>query len=104
MLPQIGSSSAALPAPRVAVTIRPGVMDDLPFLDRLQKIHTHHVGWMPTKQFEGKIKAGHVLIAEERHEGTEARRHEGNSTSVPSCLSASVPVAYCIGNDQYFKR
>jgi hypothetical protein len=105
----------------VPITIRPGTMDDLPFIDALQKKHTKQVGFMPTKQFEGKIKAGHVLVAEERHEGTEARRHEGvmeaegnavNSLdpsvsgphSVPTCLRASVPVGYLIGNDQYFKR
>ncbi len=37
---------------------------------------------MPTGQFEGKIKLGHVLIAELNGE----------------------PAGYCIGNDQYFKR
>jgi hypothetical protein len=67
----------------MAITIRPGAMDDLPFLDRLQKIHTRQVGWMPTKQLEGKIKLGHVIIAE-----GEAKQSVG----------------YCIGSDQYFKR
>src|SRR6266536_1683746 len=109
----IVSSSSAAPLvalPSVNVSIRLGVLSDVPFLDSLQKLHTKQVGWMPTKQFEGKIRAGHVLIAEERHEGTEARRHEGviegagisaESTldsslpgphSVPACLRASVPV------------
>jgi hypothetical protein len=37
---------------------------------------------MPTGQFEGKIKLGHVLVSE-----TNGER-----------------VGYCIGNDQYFKR
>lgn len=37
---------------------------------------------MPTAQFEGKIKLGHVLTAE-----VDGER-----------------VGYCIGNDQYFKR
>ncbi len=57
-------------------------MADVPFLDSLQKLHTRQVGWMPTAQFEGKIKAGHVIIAE-----VDGER-----------------VGYCIGNDQYFKR
>ena len=77
------SSAGALPLPRVAIHIRPGTMDDLPFLDSLQKLHTKQVGWMPTKQFEGKIKLGHVLIAQDQ----SAKR-----------------VGYCIGHDQYFKR
>ena len=54
-----------LPAPRVPIAIRPGVMSDVPFLDSLQRLHTKQVGWMPTAQFEGKIKPGHVLVAEE---------------------------------------
>jgi len=53
------------PLPELNITIRPGVLSDVPFLDALQKLHTKQVGWMPTKQFEGKIKAGHVWSAEE---------------------------------------
>src|SRR5687767_11721534 len=56
--------SIALPAPRAAITIRTGRMDDLPFIDALQRKHTKQVGWFPTKTIEGKINAGHVLIAE----------------------------------------
>ena len=75
------------PLPRVNVTIRPGVLSDVPFLDSLQKLHTKQVGWMPTAQFEGKIKLGHVLVAE-----------------VAQPTAAAERVGYCIGNDQYFKR
>src|SRR4051794_37793907 len=101
----------ALPSPREAITIRPGTVDDIPFLDLLQKLHTKQVGWMPTAQFEGKIKLGHVLIAEEARDGeTERRRDEvedgdpAHSVSSSLRLSVSTPVGYCIGNDQYFKR
>jgi hypothetical protein len=97
----------ALPVPRVNITIRAGVMSDLPFLDSLQKMHTKQVGWMPTKQFEGKIKLGHVLIAEEmRSAECSVLRTEAESTqhSVLSTGHYSTPVGYCIGNDQYFKR
>jgi len=77
------SSPVALPTPRVAVTVRPGTPADIPFMDSLQKIHTHMVGWMPTKQFEGKIALGHVIIAMDEHKQ---------------------PIGYCIGNDQYSGR
>lgn len=76
------SSASLIPLPKLDISIRPGVLSDVPFLDSLQKLHTKQVGWMPTAQFEGKIKLGHVLIAEANGE----------------------PVGYCIGNDQYFKR
>ncbi len=68
---------------------------------------------MPTKQFEGKIKAGHVLVAEE---GSGFRVQGSGNTSAPS-LPDSIPpsslnseprtlnpVGYLIATDQYFKR
>jgi hypothetical protein len=124
-----GARSLPVPVSRIPISIRPATMDDLPFIDGLQKENTKQVGFMPTRQFEGKIAAGHVLIAEERHEGTEVivrgdrevTRDEGvmeamrsgvNSLSpsipgphsVPPCLRASVPVGYLIGKDQYFRH
>src|SRR3954469_7460989 len=86
--------SAIIPIPKFPINIRPATMDDLSFIDALQKKTTKQVGFMPTKQFEGKIKLGHVLIAEEP----------------PPQPSPGVPgegvarVGYLIGNDQYFKH
>ena len=57
--------NAIVPIPKASITVRPGVMSDLPFIDSLQKLHTKQVGWMPTATLEGKIKLGHVIIAEE---------------------------------------
>ncbi len=100
----------ALPEARVPITIRAGTMEDVPFMDSLQKKTTKQVGWMPTKQFEGKIAAGHVLVAcANRDEETKRRRDEvkdGSAHFVSSSLGLSVssPVGYLIGNDQYFKR
>jgi len=99
-----------IPIPRIAISIRLGVMSDVPFLDSLQKLHTRQVGWMPTKQFEGKIKLGHVLIAEgNRDVETERRNAEvkgaddaGSAHCVSRSLrlSVSTPIGYLIGNDQ----
>ena len=82
MLPTLATTHA-LPLPRVDVTVRAGTVADVPFMDGLQRKHTKQVGWMPTAQFEGKIKLGHVLVAED---------------------ATGQRVGYCIGNDQYFKR
>ncbi len=99
---------AIIPQPRVPISIRPGTIDDIPFMDGLQKLHSKQVGWMPTKQFEGKIKAGHVLVAEERVEGGEWKVEEGNARPLPppSTLHPlpSLPLGYLIAHDQYFKR
>ena len=50
--------------PRVTVNIRSGTMADVPFVDRMQKAHSRALGFLPTKAIEGKIKLGHVLVAE----------------------------------------
>jgi hypothetical protein len=55
-----------LPSPRCEVAVReaaPGT-DDLAFIDGLQKMHSHMVGFMPRKQLEKYVADGHVLIAE----------------------------------------
>src|SRR5688572_21634434 len=76
------SSEALAVVTRVKMSVRPATLADVPFIDALQKKHTKMVGWMPTRQIEGKISARHVIIAEE----------EGNA------------IGYCMGQDQYFKR
>ena len=76
-------SALMVPTPRCAVSVRTGSADDFAFIDRLQKAHGHMVGWMPAKQLEGKIAAGHVLVA-------VGERGE--------------PLGYCISQDRYFKR
>jgi hypothetical protein len=77
------ASAAPLPLPDANVTVRTAVLSDVPFMDSLQKMHTKMVGWMPTAQFEGNIKAGRVIIAEDE---------------------SKQPVGYCIASDRYFKR
>jgi hypothetical protein len=78
------TTALPLPSPRVPIHIRAGTPDDIPFMDGLQKKTTKQVGWMPTKQFEGKVALGHVLVAQEESTGER--------------------VGYLVGNDQYFKR
>ena len=109
----VSSVSSPLPVePRVPITIRPAVLGDIPFMDSLQKLHTKQVGWMPTKQFEGKIKLGHVLIAEDIVGATPASPAEGRAgfeghsplSGDAGVAPTRTPVGYLIGNDQYFKR
>ena len=54
---------AIVPIPRVPVSVRPAAMSDLPFIDALQKQHAKNLGYFPTKQFEGYIEMGAVLMA-----------------------------------------
>src|SRR5262245_41769795 len=74
--------NAIIPIPRIQMSVRPGTMDDLAFIDQLQAKHTKQVGFFPKTALEGKMKLGHFLVAEEN--GTR--------------------IGYLMGNDQYFKR
>ncbi len=100
-----------LPAPRCAITVRSATTADLPFIDSLQKMHSHMVGWFPMKQFEGHIAQGNILIAEEAGgpeacglspEASDAARlkpHGSGLRPVPP-----TPLGYCLSRDQYMKR
>ncbi len=72
-----------LPEPRVAINVRAGTLDDLPFVDSRMKKHSKQLAFLPTKALEGKVALGHVLIAE-----TAERQRAG----------------YLIGNDRYKSR
>ena len=69
-------------APRVPVAVRVGTLDDLPFIDKLQKAHSKELGFLPTMALQGKVKLGQVLIAQ----------------------VGGAPVGYLIAADRYFKR
>src|SRR5688572_6296551 len=77
------SSLAPLPSPRCGVSIRPATLADVPFIDKLRDMHRKSMGFMPLKEIEGKINAGHALIAEEY---------------------SGMPIGYCIAQDKYMKR
>ena len=80
------------PEPRCSIEIRTAKADDLPFIDALQKMHSHMVGFLPRGQIEKYVQGGHVLIAE-----------EVPATAAPGPKVAA-PIGYCIARDQYMKR
>ena len=80
-----GASPATVPIPRCSISVRQAIVADVGFVDYLQKMHGHMVGWFPAKQIETYIGNGHILIAEDEAPG-------------------GTPVGYCIARDQYMKR
>ena len=78
-----GAGLAIVPVPRTSINVRTAVTADIPFIDQLQKMHGHMVGWFPTKQIEANIAGEHIVIAEDQHQ---------------------TPLGYCIARDQYMKR
>lgn len=93
---------AIVPVPRVPIMVRqavPGVAGDLGFIDQLQKMHSHMVGWSPTKQLEKNIADGYVLIAEAT-QGSGAVAQPDPRSLHPE----PARIGYCIARDQYMKR
>jgi hypothetical protein len=88
--------SSAVPVPRVAIAIRVATMADLPFMDGLQKQHSKALGYFPTKQFEGYIEMGGVLVA------WATRPCESDDTT--NTGGSPVPLGYVISRDRYLKR
>jgi hypothetical protein len=56
--------SAIIPIPHHDLSIRAATMADIPFMDGLQKKYGKALGYFPTKQFEGYVQSGGVLVAE----------------------------------------
>jgi hypothetical protein len=77
------ASPLPLPMARVEVRIRPGTDADIDSIDRLQKQNHKQLGFMNRPTLEGKVKLGHVLVAE---------------------TSAATLAGYLIGNDRYKHR
>src|SRR4051812_24873877 len=85
---EMGRTSGAgvpLPPPSVPISVRVATMDDLPFLDSLQKQYGKALGYFPTQQFEGYIAMGGILMAEsgegQRDKGTEGQRENAAEVS-----------------------
>jgi ribosomal protein S18 acetylase RimI-like enzyme len=73
----------ALPAARVDIVVRAGTDADIDFIDALQKKNNKQLGFMNRPTLEGKVRLGHVLIAE---------------------TSSGQRAGYLIGNDRYKHR
>jgi hypothetical protein len=87
--------SALAPIPRCSVDVRVATLDDLKFIDGLQKQHSKQLGFMSTRTLQGKIELGHVLVAEGTcgpHQGT-CGQHQ-----------AKERLGYSIGTDRYHKH
>jgi hypothetical protein len=93
IIPTTETSHAIVIAPppqaRCAVSVRPATVDDLPFIDALQKMHGHMVGFATRGQLQQNIEDGHVVIAEEQAQ---------------SAGGGAVQIGYCIFKYEYMKR
>jgi hypothetical protein len=55
--------SSIVPIPSADVSVRDATLDDVAFIDSLQKLHSKQVGFMRTSWIEQKIRAGQVIVA-----------------------------------------
>lgn len=93
-----------VPQPRVPVAVRTATLDDLSFIDDLQKTHSHMVGWFPRKQMEQYIEGEHVLVAEESSVISDQSSVGETDNREPNTDNSPSPLGYCIFKDQYLKR
>ena len=109
-----------LPAPRRPVAVRAGTAGDLPFIDALQRKQSKQVGFMPTAQLEGKIAAGHVLVAEAGEvtghlslvtrgrppegEGPASDKGQVTNDNLVGQVTSDTRLGYLIAADRYFKH
>jgi len=94
---------------RVPITIRPAVMGDLAFIDRMQKKHSKELGFLPMAALEGKVRLGQVLIAEVGSGwlvvGSEEKGIPSSTTNHPlPTTNSPTPIGYLIAADRYQKR
>jgi hypothetical protein len=96
--------SAIVPIPKCPITIREASMDDLKFIDDLQKLHRNQVGFLRENALVAKIAAKQVIIAEEviGHSSLVIGQEQEPMTNDKGQVTR--PVGYCIGQDRYFKR
>jgi hypothetical protein len=92
-LMHIPSGSLPVPAPRVPVSIRVATIEDLPFMDALQKKYGKALGYFPRKQFEEYINSQSVLIAE-----------DPLPSPPPEYRGREKRLGYVISKDRYLKR
>lgn len=91
-----------LPIPHIpTIATRAATMSDLPFMDALQRRHSKMVGYFPTKQFEGYIAAGQVLVAVG---ATPASPESSRVTRAAEGDAGVAPTGYIIAKDRYLKR
>ncbi len=87
-----------VPAPLHPIAIRVATMADLPFMDALQKANSKALGYFPTKQFEGYIEMGGVLVAWASSPCSSGEMQDTGRMPVPQ------PLGYVISRDRYLKR
>src|SRR5688572_8554798 len=98
-------SSLPVPAPRGgAIDVRLATVADIPFIDELQKKHQKMLGWTPRKTIEGKIAAGHVLVAESRSSEFGVRSSGKDDPNAERRMPNADPLGYCISQDRYMGR
>jgi ribosomal protein S18 acetylase RimI-like enzyme len=84
-------------------------MEDIPFMDALQKKHGRALGYFPRQQFEGYVRMGAVLVAENVTEHSSLvtcgdARGVGGPASDKGQVTNDTRLGYCISRDRYLKR
>ncbi|MEM8493957.1 MAG: hypothetical protein AAF663_01050 [Planctomycetota bacterium] len=105
-----------LPGAGVAFDIRPGTVDDIPWIDALQKENKRGLGFMRFGELEGHLKKDNVYVAvatDVRSVMSDVRcptdesdaSRDADITDQHSDLKHADPrIGYCIAADRYYQR
>jgi ribosomal protein S18 acetylase RimI-like enzyme len=101
---ETSSITGIVPTPRGGpITTRVATMEDLPFLDQLQKRHSKALGFFPRAQMEGYVRNGWVLVAVGAtlvSPDAACASEEGEASLAPTGRR----LGYVISRDRYLKR
>ncbi|MFT3786178.1 MAG: hypothetical protein QM770_08430 [Tepidisphaeraceae bacterium] len=88
------------------IHVRFATASDIPFIDGLMKKHSKQLAFLPTKALEGKVRLGHVLVAEAVDSEQYAHAAVGRTTHDLPTAHRTLPTfaGYLIGNDRYKSR
>ena len=101
----ITTTSIPLPEPRTPISIRRATMDDIPFMDALQKKHSKELGFFSRAMFEGYITKYTVLVAScQLPVASPENAHSLATDNQQLATPPGTPIGYVCSTDRYLKR
>ncbi|MEM1027212.1 MAG: hypothetical protein AAGJ38_03930 [Planctomycetota bacterium] len=100
----------SLPGASVDFDVRPGTLDDLPWVDAAQKAEREGLGFRFQSELEGHVREGRLWIAETPGSKQTADFADSANASAPTSHQSLVTshsdarIGYCIAKDRYQSR
>ncbi len=101
--PSVAHPLIPLPVPRQGIEIGAATLEDVDWIDDLQKRHRDRVGFQMRGAIEGKIRAGEIIVAWATSPCSSSSSDETQDTGrLP--VPREKRLGYCMASDRYMKR